>query len=447
MMRVLLALAFFLTLTSIAALIANMPGNVSIAVPGHIIDMPLTVLLGAMLVLVLSALLVLVSGHYLWQLPRQMRRAREQKNRQQGEAALAGGLMALARGDAQAADEATKLARKKMPHQPLPLLMAAQAALLDGRRDDAAANYHAMLGDGAHASATGTGEKISLGLEGLYYLARSENNVEEAGTYALQVLEVNPKALWALDGLMALAVQIGDWPAAEKWLRRWGRAGMARADIKRRRAVLALAEAQTLLAEDDPAAQRDAVKKAERAATLDPKLLPATALAARLLARGGHLRQARKILKQAWQKTPHAVLADAWLDCHDDQPAAGRMRAVGRFIGKHRAHEEAAILRARLALAARRFRQAANLLAPFADIDMPSRRICLLMADIEDGLEHETLAHGWRDKARRAPLDAGWTGGGMRLDAWQPICPVTGRLGGVRWGLPRAAQPLLGVAV
>ena len=55
MMRVLLALAFFLTLTSIAALIANMPGNVSIAVPGHIIDMPLTVLLGAMLVLVLSA--------------------------------------------------------------------------------------------------------------------------------------------------------------------------------------------------------------------------------------------------------------------------------------------------------------------------------------------------------------------------------------------------------
>ena len=53
--------------------------------------------------------------------------------------------MALARGDAKAADEATRLARKKMPHEALPLLMAAQAALLDGRRDDAAANYHAML--------------------------------------------------------------------------------------------------------------------------------------------------------------------------------------------------------------------------------------------------------------------------------------------------------------
>ena len=109
------------------------------------------------------------------------------------------------------------------------------------------------------------------------------------------------------------------------------------------------------------------------------------------------------------------------------------MRAVGRFIGKQRGHEEAAILRARIALAARRFRQAANLLAPFIDEDTPSRRICLLMADIEDGLERDIEAHGWREKARRAPVEAGWTGGGMRLDEWQAICPVTGRLGGVAW--------------
>ena len=48
-------------------------------------------------------------------------------------------------------------------------------------------------------------------------------------------------------------------------------------------------------------------------------------------------------------KNPHAVLAEAWLDCRGDQPAVRRMRAVGRFIGKHRGHEEAAILRARIA--------------------------------------------------------------------------------------------------
>ena len=72
---------------------------------------------------------------------------------------------------------------------------------------------------------------------------------------------------------------------------RWGRAGKSRGEIKQRRAILALAEAQSLLAEDDPAAQLAAVKKAEQAALLDAKLLPATALAARLLTRGGHARQ------------------------------------------------------------------------------------------------------------------------------------------------------------
>ena len=441
MMRFVIALVLLLALTSLAALIANLPGNVSIAVPGHFIDMPLTVLMGAVVTVLLVLLALSALGQWLWHLPQQIKAARRARNRQDGEAALAGGLMALARGDARAADEATRLARKKMPHQTLPILMAAQAALLDGRRDDAAANYNTMLGD--ETGSAESSQHVSLGLEGLYYLARAENDNEAAGTFAMRVLEVDSKALWALDGLMTLAVQIGDWPAADKWLRRWGRAGKSRAQIKKRRAILALAEAQSLLADDDPAAHLAAVKKAETAATLDPELLPATALAARLLARGGHMRQARKVLKQAWQKAPHAVLAEAWLDCHSDQPAAGRMQAVGRFIGKHRSHEEAAILRARIALSARRFRQAANLLAPLVEDDNPSRRLCLLMADIEDGLEREFEAHGWREKARRAPSDAGWTGGGMRLDEWQAICPVTGRLGGVAWQTPTAAAPLL----
>ena len=48
MMRFVLTLVLLFALTSLAALIANLPGNVSIAVPGHFIDMPLTVLLGTL---------------------------------------------------------------------------------------------------------------------------------------------------------------------------------------------------------------------------------------------------------------------------------------------------------------------------------------------------------------------------------------------------------------
>ena len=69
MMKFLLTLAFVLLLTSLVALIANLPGTVSIALPGHMVDMQLTVLLGAVLALVLVALLTLAAGHWLWHVP------------------------------------------------------------------------------------------------------------------------------------------------------------------------------------------------------------------------------------------------------------------------------------------------------------------------------------------------------------------------------------------
>ncbi|MGB0479021.1 MAG: hypothetical protein ACPGJJ_06680, partial [Parvibaculales bacterium] len=72
MMRFVLTLVFVLALTSLVALIANLPGNVSIAVPGHIIDMPLTVLLGTVLTLLLALLTLAALGQWLWHVPQQI---------------------------------------------------------------------------------------------------------------------------------------------------------------------------------------------------------------------------------------------------------------------------------------------------------------------------------------------------------------------------------------
>ncbi len=441
MIRLLLVLTGFLTLTSLAALLANLPGMVTIALPGYQLQASLPVLAG-----LFFAALILVTGFIfivsaLWQWPAHMRAKRAAQNRQAAEQAMAGGLMALARGDSAAAVEATRQARRKLPQAALPRLLAAQAALMDDRPDDAAANYHAMLSENMPMT------QKSLGLEGLYHLARSKGDVEAAGTYALQVLEVDQKALWALEGLTALSVQIGDWQAAENWLRRCGRAGVPRAQVKQHRAVLALAEAQDLLGDSDPAAQLAASERAEKAAALDAKLVPAVAMAARLQMRNGKPKQAQKLLKQAWRKTPHQVLAEAWLECNADQPVAGRMRAAGQFIGRHKAHEEAILLRARIALAAARFRQAAallnDLLADLPTPEAPPQRFCMLMAEAETGLENETAAQEWRARARQAPPPPGWYGDGIRLADWQAICPASGRLGGVSWRSPPTGMMLV----
>ena len=86
MMKFLLTLAFVLLLTSLVALVANLPGTVSIALPGHMVDMQLTVLLGAVLALVLVALLTLAAGHWLWHVPTAIAaRAARQKSQRRGD--------------------------------------------------------------------------------------------------------------------------------------------------------------------------------------------------------------------------------------------------------------------------------------------------------------------------------------------------------------------------
>lgn len=437
MMRLMLSFLSLLALTALAGLVANLPGTVELSVDGWLVETRFAVLAGVFVVAVLALVALIGLAQLLLNLPARMRAARQATRRLEGETALANALMALARGDAGAAALATGLAREKLPHQALPRLMSAQAALLDARVDDASADYHAML-----QPDTSLQQKV-LGLEGLYYMARAAQDTQAAGSHALHVLEMAPRTLWALDGMMTLAVQIGDWSSAHDWLRRWSRAGVKRADVKRRRAVLLMAEAQALLASDEPADRLKAKKKAEQAVALDKRFIAAIGLLAELHAASGGLPKARKILRQAFSHQPHAALAEAWLGCHGDQPLTSKQRAVTSFIGPHKDHSEAHILRARIALDGERWRLARTLLLPHAEAPTATRRLCTMMAEAQAGLNEPAEAQYWQDRARRAPSSAGWMSGGMRLDGWKAICPVTGRLDQVAWQSPRHAQAAL----
>ena len=182
---------------------------------------------------------------------------------------------------------------------------------------------------------------------------------------------------------------------------------------------------------DNAEARRQALKKAEQASAAAPDLVPATALKARLQARAGNHRKARKTLRDAWARQPHPHLSDAWLAAHADQPAASRLRLAAQMVRGHDRHIEAQIFRARVACSARRYSFARKLLEPH--LENPDRRLCQLMADIDTEEGNEAGARVWFDKARCAPLEAGWTARGLRLDDWQPLCPITGALGGVVW--------------
>ena len=155
----------------------------------------------------------------------------------------------------------------------------------------------------------GSPDTEQLGLRGLYLEAEREGEVEAARQFAERALRLNPKLAWPADSLFDLQCKQGDWGGALATLAAARRHGhIEKASAERRRAVLLTAQAQA--AEDnDP---EKALTLSLEAHALAPDLVPAAAIAARLLASRGNTPRATKVIRRAWSRSPHPDLSTAY---------------------------------------------------------------------------------------------------------------------------------------
>ena len=147
----------------------------------------------------------------------------------------------------------------------------------------------------------------------------------------------------------------------------------------------------------------------------------------------------RKRSKRAYAQTPHPDLAAAYLrvrhgDSTEDRLARARtlarvapndpetMLTIGRAALE--AHDRDA---ARVAIA--------PLLASDSPYGRPTRRVCLLMADIEEAEGHQGAVREWLGRAARAPHDRAWVADGFISDRWAPVSP-SGALDAFVWRTP-----------
>ena len=88
----------------------------------------------------------------------------------------------------------------------------------------------------------------------------------------------------------------------------------------------------------------------------------------------------------------------------------------------------------------------APLLASDSPHGRPTRRVCLLMADIEEAEGHQGAVREWLARAARAPRDKAWVADGVISDRWAPVSP-SGTLDAFVWRTPderlaaRCAEP------
>ncbi len=431
MIRLLWTLLKIGLVVAAAVWLAQMRGDVEIRLGDFIVEAPAGAPLVALLFIVLLAAFVYRLWLALRRAPQAMRFGRAGRRRERGYRALSLGMVAVAAG---AGDEAKRRAREAdrlLDGAPLTLLLAAQAAQLDGDDDAARRFFQAMVDEP---------ETSLLGLRGL--MAQADRAGDRAGALAIaaRAQKERPGTPWVLEALFDLRTADGDWDGASAALEALaGRKLVRGEDLRRRRAVVAVERARLAEERGDKAA---ALSQARAAWKLEPALPAAAAQMVRLEGAAGHGSRAEKIFRDGWTKAPHPMLAEALEALWSRLTPAVRFTQGQRLLKGDAAQPETRALLADLALAAGQQAEARRLVEPLAGEGAPAR-FCRQMAGIALADGDMDGARAWLARARLAPGDPAWfcrACGAMSAE-WRGACPECGVFDSLEWRPPAPPAP------
>jgi len=431
MFRAIVFLLIVIVIASVVGWVDVRPGEVSIVWLGHHIDAPIRILLLAAFLLVALAIVVWSLWRLLTRSPRQLALARADNRRRKAYRALTQGMVAVAAGDAGEARRQAKLAGTLLNDPPLTLLLAAQAAQLDGDERAAEKYFRAMLD---------RPETAFLGLRGLLMQSLKAGNNSESLKLARQAATERPNTAWAVSTLLDLELRSAEWTHALLTLKRAERLKTIDATVARRMRAVLLTEQARGGADIDGAIGllRDAVK-------LAPDLLPARTLLASNLARAGRGREAARVVEQGWAGAPHGELAAAYAQIEPAEEPLARVRRFERLAGLNPTHLESRLALASADLAAglwgkarTELEQALALVGAHADGSGKAvpRRVARLMARLEEGEGGDgAVVRRWLIAAAEAPADPAWTCDkcGTVAGGWSALCGRCGSFDTLIW--------------
>lgn len=421
------ALWLFLLVTMIAlgaSAVADIDGTVTITLSSREIRLGIPVAIA--LVIVLSVITIIAHRIITTfvDAPAEFFRWRAMGRRRRGFAAVTKGLVAIAAGDD---DEARRQSRKALAlvgEPPLAMLLAAQAAQIDGDEETAQRYFTQMLQ---------SKDTEFLGLRGLFMASMRRGDTAQAILIAERARLLRPKTRWALNALFELNVSKRAWDAASSAINAQQKikhidAGTA----KRRRAVLAAATAIDAEANGDGEAASTA---ADDALSLAPGFAPAALVAAKHATKLGRQWRAASLIETAWGQEPHPDLARAYANLKPEEPSQARAKRLAALASMNPQHPESQVLKTAVAMSQGRYEEARETLRPLAE-RASSVRICLLMADIERALGGDSLiARDWATRALKAPRDAQWVCSGCARthNDWSPICAACSAFDTLAW--------------
>jgi len=418
----------FLAVTALAIFaavwLADRPGEVTIHWQGWRMDTTVPVLLLALL----TVLAVLAGALRLVRLvggaPGRFLAHRRAERTRKGYLALSDGLAAVASGDSRGATRLARKADSLLKDAALTSLLTSQAALMLGNADEQQAGYQAMLE---------RPETTFLGLRGLTDLALRSHDRAGALDHARRAFALQPTAPALAETLFNLQVEAAQWAEAELTLVTARRHKVIAADrLARLRAVVALARAEAAEREGQAG---DALSLALDSCDLDPGLVPAVVLAARLLRDKGKARRADRLILAGYAQTPHPALVAAWRDAGGAVTELEQVKRLQKLVAANPTVPQSHLALAEAALAARLWGQARTHLERVMD-QRPTRRTLDLLARLErEERKDEGAALAWAARAGEVGPEPAWTCGGCghtQAD-FALLCPACGAAGRQDW--------------
>jgi len=424
MLRFLIYFLVIAALSGAAAWFAERPGTLSMSWMGYEIETTFlfAVIVVLMITITLIAAWVLLRG--LIDAPGALADFFRLRRQRRGYDALSRGMIAVGSGDAEAAARHAAEAGRLIASEPMAQLLKAQTAQMKGDRRSAVRVFESMLQ---------APETEILGLRGLFIQAQRDDQPALARNFAERAAAINPALDWASEAVLTFQSANQEWENAGQTLEQCRRHKLIdRNEAAAKRAVLLTARALQIEDEDERAA-RDLALQAHR---LNADLVPAAVVAGRILAAEGEMRKAARVLEKTWKLAPHPDIAEVYGDLrHGDSPRE-RLKRVKTLVKKGGASPEGPIAIARAAIEAREWDEARTALEPLAE-DRPSVRVCMMMAEIEEGESGDRgRAREWLARALKAPRDPQWTADGHVSEDWLPVSPATGELGAFTWRVP-----------
>jgi HemY protein len=424
MIRVLLFFVVVAALALGAVWLADRPGDIAITWLGYRIETSVMVGAAALVLLIVATVLVWSILNGIVKAPAAVSTFWSHRRISKGFRAISRGIIAIGAGDALAARRYAYEARRLMPSEPLALLLGAQTAQLAGDGAEAERTFKTM--------AKRNDTKL-LGLHGLFVEAQRKGDTAAARARAEEAAKAEPTLPWAAEAVLQYRCAEGDWSGALTALDNNRHYGLVAKDVyKRQRAVLLTGRA--LSGETD---RETAKGLALHALKLSPGLVPAAALAGRLLAEAGQTRKASRVIEHAWAVNPHPDLAAVYADIRPGQSSRDRLNRIRSLARVAPNHPETALAVARAALDAHEFGLVRESLAPL--LSNPTQRVAALMAELEERDGGDIgRSREWMTRALTAQRDPAWTADGLVSNSWMPVSPVTGRLDAFEWRIPIA---------